>query len=128
MKVILLALAVVLLVSEVHGFFGGFGGGRGNGGPGGWGRPPPPPPGHHNLFPKCKDFMEEVHDKLRETGTGHGSCRNAQDRDDCKFQEMMKARMAVTSQPSKECLEQVESFMTGTSTSGDDNTNENSSQ
>ncbi|GBN20453.1 hypothetical protein AVEN_130882-1, partial [Araneus ventricosus] len=69
MKVILLALAVVLLVSEVYGFFGDFGGGRGNGGQGGWGLPPPfgrpPRGGHHNLFPKCKDFMKEVHDKLR---------------------------------------------------------------
>ncbi|GBN96075.1 hypothetical protein AVEN_204129-1 [Araneus ventricosus] len=131
MKRILLALAVVLLVSEVHGFFGDFWGGRENG-RGGWGMPPPfgrpPRGGLHNLFPKCKDFVKEIHDKLRETGCGPGACRNAQDQDDCKFQELMKARMAVKSEPTKECWNQVENFMNGTPTSGNNTSEESTSQ
>ncbi|KAF8769857.1 uncharacterized protein LOC129988874 [Argiope bruennichi] len=120
MKLILVALAVVLLVSEVHGFFSDFMGGRGNGGQGGWGPPPfrPPRGGPHNMFPKCKDFMKEVHDKLRENGSGPRSCRNAQDYDDCKWQELMNARKNVNSKPSKECMDQVHKFMNGTPDDG----------
>ncbi|GBN20454.1 hypothetical protein AVEN_130883-1 [Araneus ventricosus] len=137
MKVILLALAVVLLVSEVCGFFeihSGFGVGRVNEGqsrsnhrPHGRTSGRQCRGGHHNLFPNCKDFMKEVHNKLRETGSGPQTCRTAHDYNECKYQETMKARMAVNYHPSEECLNQIHNFLTGTPTSGERNSGGSSS-
>ncbi|GFR18859.1 uncharacterized protein TNCT_101271 [Trichonephila clavata] len=142
MKLILFTFFVVVVLSEVYGLEedvenapsqsgwrrpGGWGrpGGRGRPGgwrrPGGWGRiggktTPPfrqrdPPP----MFPKCKEFMNAVYEKLRETRKPF-ACRNAADKDECMYQALLKARMAVTVKPSKECLDQMQQFMEGVPT------------
>ncbi|GIY06111.1 hypothetical protein CDAR_551721 [Caerostris darwini] len=112
MKFVFLALAVVFLVSDVHGFFGGGPGGRGPGGM-------MPPPFMHRrgppcLFPECKEFMDAVHQKMRELGGGEPWKRKpANNEDKCNFSEKMEARNKVTLEPTAKCLEQVKQFFTG---------------
>ncbi|PRD29297.1 UNVERIFIED_CONTAM: hypothetical protein NCL1_29806 [Trichonephila clavipes] len=116
MKLTLFTFCVVLAFSEVYGRFDDSENGPGRGG---WGRPggrmPPPfrQRGPPPMFPKCKEFMNAVHEKMRETGCGPFACRNAEDKEDCMYQELLKARMAVTIKPTEECLDQMQQFMEG---------------
>ncbi|GIX95066.1 hypothetical protein CEXT_642461 [Caerostris extrusa] len=88
MKFVFLALAVVFLVSDVHGFFGGR-----PGGPGGMMRPP----FNHRRGPPL--------------GGGEPWKRKPADNEDkCNFNEKMEARNKVTVEPSDKCLEQVKQF------------------
>ncbi|GFQ65358.1 spider venom protein NPTX_A12 [Trichonephila clavata] len=131
MKLLFLAFAVIFLASEAYGFFGNFGEGPkgGRGGPGGM--MPPPPFGHRcrppAMLPKCEEFMKKVHDKLKENGSGPFSCRDAENRNECKFNELMKARLAIPEKPSSECLEQVYEFLEGVSETTTTSTEEESS-
>ncbi|GFQ65357.1 u14-Nephitoxin-Nsp1a_1 [Trichonephila clavata] len=117
MKLMLFTFCVVVAFSEVYGRFDDSENGPGRGGRGRPGGRMPPPPfrqrGPPPMFPKCKEFMNAVHEKMRETGCGPFACRNAADKDDCMYQELLKARMAVTVKPTEECLDQMQEFMEG---------------
>ncbi|GFU42006.1 u14-Nephitoxin-Nsp1b_1 [Nephila pilipes] len=104
MKLIFLTFAVVFLVAEAHGFFDGSNGNRGMMRPP-FGRHPPP-----SFFPACSDFMKEVHEKMEENR--RRPCTKT-DRSVCRWNDLMDARMAVTQEPSNDCLTQVEAFYKG---------------
>ncbi|GFQ65355.1 uncharacterized protein TNCT_172641 [Trichonephila clavata] len=109
MKVILFVCSVVLLVTEVYGFLGRIGGVAYDG------------TGYYPFrvtqlpvyFPKCKEFMKALEEKMTEYGSRPYNCLGTKDRDECNFEQLMKARMTVTSKPSQECIDQVQQFLIG---------------
>ncbi|XP_054717064.1 uncharacterized protein LOC129226478 [Uloborus diversus] len=88
-------------------------GGRGRGPPpgrgGGRGGPPP-------MFPECEEFEKAVRKEAMEMHRNkEGGPRNCQseNRQECRYNDMMTARSRVTVEPSPECLNQVDSFFRG---------------
>uniref|UniRef100_A0A482ZHJ9 U26-Theriditoxin-Lha1b_1 n=1 Tax=Latrodectus hasselti TaxID=256736 RepID=A0A482ZHJ9_LATHA len=115
---IIVGIALVLMVGEVRGFFGG---NRGNGRGGGGGlddfRPLPPPfrHGHPPLsFPECEDFFQKIHDKLHENERNNErqSCRG-KSKQECCYEKLVQARLEVQEQPTEACMNQVNDFLTG---------------
>ncbi|KAG8188082.1 hypothetical protein JTE90_014320 [Oedothorax gibbosus] len=103
----------------------GFRGGRGGGFGGGFGggrfpfRPPPPPFGgrNKNLFPKCKEFFDAVHQILRDQGPPL-ECFGVSlaERDDCFYQRLLEARMQSTVEPTQNCTDQISEFLNAVGT------------
>ncbi|XP_035227770.1 uncharacterized protein LOC118199974 [Stegodyphus dumicola] len=87
-------------------------GGRGNLGGFGRFRGPPPP-----MFPKCKEFEQAVNEKMEEKRMsgeiGPSNCRSG-NMEECRFNDLLKARQEVTVEPTEECLDQVNQYMKGT--------------
>ncbi|GFU42000.1 uncharacterized protein NPIL_384361 [Nephila pilipes] len=109
MKLVLFGFVSVILITEGYGFLGRLGGG----GYDGKGYYPFEATQFPIYFPKCKEFMKAIDRKLTENGSGPFNCMEANDRDDCNFQQLMRARMDVTSGPCQKCIDQVQQFLNG---------------
>ncbi|GFU42002.1 u14-Nephitoxin-Nsp1b_1 [Nephila pilipes] len=117
MKLILFTFFAIFALSEVSGFFNDRENGPRRGRFGGWG-------GHGGwrpyrlrsspmLFPKCKEIMNAVQEKMKENGCGLFSCRNAADMDECMYQERLKARNQLDLEPTDDCVQQMVDFLLG---------------